>query len=223
MPPTEEQITVLLEAYAARKHELSIFMDGIRKWFDEHPSLRQPIEPSIHSVKARLKDPEHLKGKIPRKWAESGPITTDNLFDRITDLAGVRVLHLYQEQFGRIHRGILEKIDVAKDWSLHEPPKAYSWDPEGRSFFEHLGIAVEIKESFYTSVHYVVRPRADSPLCCEIQVRTLFEEIWGEIDHTLNYPGPCPIAACREQLLVLAKLVGAGSRLVDSVFRSWKA
>jgi putative GTP pyrophosphokinase len=64
------------------------------------------------------------------------------------------------------------------------------------------------------------RPRVDSPICCEIQVRTLFEEIWGEVDHALNYPNVSDNLACREQLRVLAKLVGAGSRLVDSIFRT---
>lgn len=115
------------------------------------------------------------------------------------------------------------KIHKQKDWTLVEPPKAYTWDPESKQFFESLEIGVEIKESYYTSVHYVVRPRLDSPLCCEIQVRTLFEEIWGEVDHTLNYPTKSENLACREQLKVLAKLVGAGSRLVDSIFRSEKS
>ncbi len=97
---------------------------------------------------------------------------------------------------------------------------AYTWDPESKQYFEGLGINVQVKESFYTSVHYLVRPRPDSDLCCEIQVRTLFEEIWGEVDHAINYPDPSSNLSCREQLRVLAKLVGAGSRLVDSIFRS---
>jgi len=53
-----------------------------------------------------------------------------------------------------------------------------------------------------------------------VQVRTLFEEIWGEVDHALNYPTPTETISCREQLKVLAKLVGAGSRLVDSIFKA---
>ena len=71
-----------------------------------------------------------------------------------------------------------------KDWFLPEPVNAYTWDPESKEFFEELGVKVEIKESFYTSVHYLVKPRRDSPICCEIQVGTLFEEIWGDVDHS---------------------------------------
>jgi len=76
-----------------------------------------------------------------------------------------------------------------------------------------------VKESFYTSIHYVVKPRKDSEVSCEIQVRTLFEEIWGEIDHAINYPHPTDSLSCREQIRVLARLVGAGSALADSIFR----
>ena len=49
----------------------------------------------------------------------------------------------------------------------------------------------------------------------------LFEEIWGEIDHTINYPYPTEIVACKEQLRVLAKLVSTGTRLADSIFRTY--
>ena len=221
--PTEQELVDILHAYDDIEHDLGIFMDGIRKWFDEHRRLRRPHSSIVHSVKSRLKDRNHLKEKIARKWDDENPINAKNVFEKITDLAGVRVLHLYQDQFPLIHVEILEKIHKQKDWTLVEPPKAYTWDPESKQFFESLEIGVEIKESYYTSVHYVVRPRMDSPLCCEIQVRTLFEEIWGEVDHTLNYPTKSENLACREQLKVLAKLVGAGSRLVDSIFRSEKS
>lgn len=215
----EQNIEEALKAYEDKKHELSIFMGGVGQWFSSHPKLSSGGTPVIHSVKTRLKNGDHLKDKLLRKWDDAYPINGANIFQRITDLAGTRVLHLYQDQFSIIHKEILAKVD-AKDWYLPEPPKAYTWDPESRKFFEDLGVALQVKESFYTSVHYLVRPREDSPLCCEIQVRTLFEEIWGEVDHMINYPTPSVNLSCREQLRVLAKLVGAGSRLVDSIFRS---
>lgn len=209
-----------LAAFDERFHELSIFMNGIERWFATHPRLSTGPFPLVHSVKSRLKNRDHLRDKIARKESEGTPIDATNLFSRITDLAGVRVLHLYQEQARVIHEEILDKVDNKRDWVLNEDPKAYTWDPESTDFFVGMGLEVKLKDTFYTSVHYVVRPRADSPLCCEIQVRTLFEEIWGEVDHALNYPKPTDIVACREQLRVLTKVVGAGSRLVDSIFRT---
>ena len=54
------------------------------------------------------------------------------------------------------------------------------------------------------------KPKHDSYVCCEIQVRTLFEEIWGEIDHSINYPESTQSKTCKEQLRVLSKLVSTG-------------
>ncbi|MEG0378647.1 MAG: hypothetical protein RR614_09240, partial [Eubacterium sp.] len=108
-----------------------------------------------------------------------------------------------------------------KEWILAEAPKAYTWDPESRKFYENLEINTEVKDSFYTSVHYLIKLNNGNNLCCEIQVRTLFEEIWGEIDHAINYPHPIDSVACSEQLKVLSKLISTGTRLSDSIFKSY--
>lgn len=63
-------------------------------------------------------------------------------------------------------------------------------------------------------------PKENSPIKCEIQVRTLYEEIWGEIDHYINYPYPTDSIACKEQLRVLSKLSVTGKRLADSILNS---
>lgn len=113
---------------------------------------------------------------------------------------------------------IRRKIEEG-DWFFAERPKVYTWDPEAVAFFANFDLDISEKSTSYTSVHYLVRPREDSPMCCEIQVRTLFEEIWGEVDHQINYPKPTDSVACREQIKVLSKIVGAGSRLLDSLRR----
>lgn len=197
--------------------EFELFMEGISGLFRKHPKISTGSFPVVHSVKSRIKSNDHLLDKIQRKIKLGREITKANCFDEITDFAGVRILHLRQDDFGKIKEVIDAKI-AAGDWYLVEQPIAYTWDPEYEKFFVDLGCRCERKDSFYTSVHFVVRPRQDSPLSCEIQVRTLFEEIWGEIDHSLNYPHPTAAASCHEQLRVLAKVVGAGSRLVTSIY-----
>ncbi|MBL7230690.1 MAG: RelA/SpoT domain-containing protein [Pseudomonas sp.] len=210
------------------EHELALFKDQVLLWFERHPRLSKCKPPIIHSVRHRLKEKSHLADKVIRKLIpdpESHQIEIEASWDSeetflsFTDLAGVRVLLLHQRQFESVHTEINKKIQSG-DWFFYESPKAYTWDPDSAEYFVSLGIETKVKESHYTSVHYVIRPRKDSLLACEIQVRTLFEEIWGEVDHTLNYPHPTNNIACKEQLRVLAKVVGAGSRLVDSIFNS---
>lgn len=227
--PVEEQTMVQAEEFAPviehyrseqTQFMLQQFMRQVKDFFELNPVLHKQPFPVIHSVKARTKDPEHLRDKLNRKKNKGVLVDAENLFVEVTDLVGVRVLHLYQDQFEAIHKEIMGKVSLG-DWVLGEDPKAYTWDPETKEYFERQGIQTEIKESYYTSVHYLVRPNNTNPMCCEIQVRTLFEEIWGEIDHAINYPHKTESIACAEQIRVLSKLVSTGTRLSDAIFRSY--
>lgn len=211
----------VIQFYVDNTHRFQQFQASVETFFSKHRVLNSKPLPVIHSFKSRLKDPDHLRDKIERKLSEGREITIGNLFTEITDLIGFRVLHLYQDQFPIIHEEIIKYVELG-DWSFVEPPKAYTWDPESKTMYDRIGIESTVKETYYTSVHYVVKPNNTNPnpICCEIQVRTLFEEIWGEIDHSINYPHPTKDIACKEQLRVLSKLVSTGTRLADSIFRT---
>jgi ppGpp synthetase/RelA/SpoT-type nucleotidyltranferase len=212
-------ITETIQAYKDKKFEYEQFLTGAVVFFQKHPELNKEPFPIIHSIKSRFKDSDHLEDKLKRKLKDGIVITKENIFSEITDLIGVRILHLYQDQFRFIHEAINKKIEN-NDWVFVEPPKAFTWDHESEQFYKSLNIQTELRESYYTSIHYLVKPNNANPICCEIQVRTLFEEIWGEIDHSINYPYQTNSVACREQLRVLSKLVLTGTRLADSIFRS---
>lgn len=154
--PTEQELADILSAYDEIEHDLGIFMDGIRKWFDEHRRLRRNHSSIVHSVKSRLKDRDHLKDKISRKWDGDCPISSENVFEIITDLAGVRVLHLYQDQFPKIHVEILDKIhksilrveampspDYVPVGPFTEPPKCVHDD------FKQIPDVVEAYRQYY--------------------------------------------------------------------------
>ncbi len=216
--PRKYEVDRLIATYVDRQDEFDYFRRQVSDFFLISKRFNSPPLPIVHSVKSRLKDIDHLREKIIRKWAD-GPITNETFFSRVTDFAGVRVLHLYSQQFESIHSAIGEHIQQGY-WHLHEPPVAYSWDPEATAYFTSLGVNAQTRDSYYTSIHYVVTPHAGTNLTCEIQVRTLFEEAWGEIDHALNYPKSTDSLACREQIRVLAKLASTGTRLADSIFAS---
>lgn len=220
MNPEENQFEETIRFYNGKEFELEQFLVGVVHFFEKNPRLNKKPFPIIHSIKSRFKDPEHLKDKLERKLAKGTTVTADNLFEEINDLIGVRILHLYQDQFPFIHNEILDKINSG-DWKFVEPPKAYSWDPETKTLYDGLEIETEIRDTYYTSVHYVIKPNNENRVCCELQVRTLFEEIWGEIDHSINYPHATENLACKEQLRVLSKLVSTGTRLADSIFRTF--
>ncbi len=217
----KEIVDQVIQLYIGEKHLFERFMNAVVDTFRLEPGLNKYGNPIIYTIKNRLKDVDHLRDKIERKWDNEYPLVPNNFFERVTDLAGVRVLHLYQDQFPYLHNLIQKQLSNG-DWFLHEKPVAYSWDPESSNFFQRFELESKVKDSYYTSIHYVVKPKEDSKICCEIQIRTLFEEIWGEIDHTINYPKPTENKSCKEQLRVLSKLVSTGTRLADSIFRTHK-
>jgi putative GTP pyrophosphokinase len=202
------------------QHNLSVF-DVLLKQLRsvvEHASL----QPLIHSVKSRVKDPEHLRDKLSRKMTqalEGGPefdYTPENLFRRVNDLVGVRLLHLHTRQMGDIHRILSDLLDEHRFGVIEA--SARTWDLESKAYFNSIGIKTRDSDSLYTSVHYIVDPQARTTRTAEIQVRTLGEEIWGEVDHTINYPQRSLSLSCREQLMALARVTSSCSRLVDSIF-----
>jgi ppGpp synthetase/RelA/SpoT-type nucleotidyltranferase len=192
------------------------FLPNLANTVRTHPLLK----PHVHSVKFRSKDPEHLLKKLLRKKQKlqgSKRITADNLFRKVNDLAGLRVLHLYTRQIADIDAALKTMFEESH-YKITEGPFARTWDDESRDYFSDLGIKIEKSPTLYTSVHYVIAPNRQ--FTCEIQVRTLMEEVWGEIDHAINYPDPSDSVACQEQLRALARATSSCSRLVDSIVAS---
>jgi putative GTP pyrophosphokinase len=209
----------ILKAYAEQHEKASLFRDQLITAL----SASQKLGILIHSIRSRMKDPEHLRDKLHRKIRKCKQekvrfdFTPENLLVKINDLVGVRVLHLYTRQIRQIDAALRE-IFSENQYEVIEGPCARTWDDESRQFFRECNIATLDSPSMYTSVHYVVSSASRTKVTAEIQVRTLMEEVWGEVDHTVNYPHPSDSVGCREQLKVLARATSTATRLVDSIF-----
>ena len=212
-------ITRLVDHYSANRRVIEVMLKQLADGILGSEKLMR----HVHSTKSRLKDPEHLERKLVRKALEakqSGEpfgITEQNLLYRINDLAGFRILHLHTRQVVEIDRE-LRKVLKEYRFPIFEEPSARTWDDENRDFFKSIGIKTLDSPRMYTSVHYVVESNSNTRMTCEVQVRTLAEELWGEVDHTMNYPVPSTVRACREQIKVLARVTSSCTRLVDSIF-----
>lgn len=141
---------------------------------------------NIKYLKSRIKDEDHLIEKIIRKKIEGVEITLENYKEKITDLIGVRALHLFKDEWELIHNFIVNNFETA------ENPIAYvrnGDNKEGENKFTEKGLSVQEHPRAYRSIHYVVKFKPAKQLhFIEIQVRTIFEEGWSEIDHIVRYP-----------------------------------
>jgi ppGpp synthetase/RelA/SpoT-type nucleotidyltranferase len=140
-----------------------------------------------------------------------------SLFQKIEDLAGIRLLHLHGSQMPDINRLIHIVVDEHR-YKLVRKPVAYTWDQEAADAFKAMGITPHNNPKSYTSVHYIIKANQKTDYRCELQVRTLMEELWGEVSHSVDYPEESESRACREQLKALARLTSGCTRLVDAIY-----
>ncbi len=191
------------------------------------------LKPYIHSAKYRTKDPDHLLEKLKRKELKRADVRKEdrtvplpaltnksNLLEHLDDLVGIRLLHLHTKQMTEIHPLIISIIELNR-YTIREEALVYIWDIESKAFFEGIGLRTIFREEMYTSVHYVVSPAARPEMKIELQIRTLMEEVWGEVSHSINYPVETQSESCQEQLRVLARLTSGCTRLVDSIFSTY--
>jgi ppGpp synthetase/RelA/SpoT-type nucleotidyltranferase len=179
----------------------------------------RPVE-TVHTVKTRIKSPDHLLEKIIRvKLADPGQEIHLGRYDRVvTDLVGVRALHLFKEDWALIHDFILQT------WELMEPPVAniHAEDlPAHIQAFRDRRCVIHRHPWGYRSVHYLIafERSKDKTLPVEIQVRTLLEEAWSEIDHYVRYSHPGDAGFCAPHLAELNRLTARADEVSSFIRR----
>jgi putative GTP pyrophosphokinase len=220
----KERVASAVSFYVSKRGLFETFAKSVMLAIDQHVDLPK----YTHFLKYRTKDPDHLEGKLYRKILEAKgagqnfEFSDSDLFEKITDLAGVRLIHLHTGQMKEIHKGIMDVIDEQK-YRLIEDPTANCWDVEYEKIYKDIGIVTRSRDTMYTTVHYVVESNQRTKITCELQVRTLMDEVWGEVSHRVNYPSESQNEVCKDQLKILARLTTGCTRLVDAIFKSHTA
>lgn len=179
----------------------------------DYVASRLSALPYVHSLKVRVKHPEHLVEKIIRKKLERPKLklTEKNYRTHITDLVGIRALHLFKDYWQPIHEF------VKSIWTLHEEPIAYvrKGDSEAvQNLFRASGCRVRSHKFGYRSVHYLIQSQPTKEVqLAEIQVRTLFEEGWSEIDHQIRYPRHSSDPQLADFLTIFNRLAGSADEM----------
>jgi len=179
--------------------------------------------PQIHTVKSRIKYPEHLIEKIIRKTIKgkksdpSYEINVSNYKSEIGDLIGIRALHLYKHQAADIDQ------TIRMNWNLHEKATIYHrlGDLTNEQYIDQENFQFLVHDAGYRSWHYVIKSQMTKVnYLAEIQVRTIFEEGWSEIDHQLRYPYDLDNKILNEQLLILNRISGGADELVNAILHT---
>lgn len=163
-----------------------------------------------HSIEARAKEVESFGDKAIKPSVEDPNAPKySNPLKEITDLTAVRIITFFPLTVEKVDNIIYEEFEV-----LEKNNKGELLEEE-----EKLG---------YQSVHYLVRLKRSrcelseyqrfSGLIAEIQVRTILQHAWAEIEHDIEYKSSITIpSAIRRRFMALAGLLEIADREFQSI------
>lgn len=213
---TEKQLEKIRESYVAGKAgSYSKKCEGTAQQL--LMTILSAIElRNIHSARYRIKTLDSLVVKYVKKKAllpkEPGtdyniekyrPMNKDNYYKIITDLIGIRILIRYQQQWRMVHDWICDNFmrtekpyitnwledyptGNAEDFIV-EKPKLYLRNESDVTLYQNENediFEVYNSKEGYNSLHYLLWYDGKY---VEIQVRTIYDEAWGECTHDLVY------------------------------------
>ena len=164
----------------------------------------------VHTLEARAKDLESFgrKAARPSEKDPEQPKYEDPLHE-ITDLAGVRVITLLLDDVERVNSHVEQQFNVLEK-------------------VNKTGLLIEEEKLGYHSVHYLVAfddARCALPeyaryagLTAEVQVRTIMQHAWAEIEHDIQYKAVETIPALiRRRFMALAGLLEIADREFQAI------
>ena len=207
--------------------------------------LNAELSNKVHSIRCRIKDPDHLAEKIIRNMCDKpdkyADINVDNYNKIITDLIGVRIIILDKGDWREVHNSLLQIFRNLPDRYIKLPEDtARNYDIYSKEANEKGN---EFKNSYHAEKPVVYITSEDDRILYrdenlkvdnskthyqsihyiiryksvyfEIQVRTLFEEGWLEFDHRIKYPYDQNNKRKQEFAGVLSSLAVAADRLIS--------
>jgi putative GTP pyrophosphokinase len=164
----------------------------------------------VHSIEARAKEANSFFKKTI-KPSESDPNKPkyQNPLREITDLAGARVITFFLRTIEVVEKIISDEFQVLE-------------------IIDKTNILQEQERFGYQSIHYIVRLRenrtslpeysAFTGLVGEIQVRTILQHSWAEIEHDIQYKSVATIpSSIKRRFMSLAGLLEIADREFQAI------
>jgi ppGpp synthetase/RelA/SpoT-type nucleotidyltranferase len=201
------RLQLLIEEYGKRRPLYQEFAEVVRFILQEElhsKSIR------VHSIEVRAKSIESFQRKVSQP-RESGPeeAAREDPLAMITDLAGVRIITFFITTLAEVDRLLHEQFEVLEIDNKSETLK-------------------EANKVGYHSVHYLVKLLPNrtelaeysrfTDLVAEIQVRTILQHAWAEIEHDIQYKSVEVMpTAIRRRFIMLAGLLELADREFQAI------
>jgi ppGpp synthetase/RelA/SpoT-type nucleotidyltranferase len=190
----KHQREAILISFLNEKEKYKKLAEYIVQLIQDDPS--SPKE-SLHTIIYRIKDELRLIEKINglNKELEAGvpPIVAENYQASVGDLLGVRIICLRLSD--------VVKVEAYLKLLSEENILSFLKGPDHKKSFilpvnpgDSIPDDIDLRYSGYSSIHYQIElgANSDAPpglkgLLFELQLRTILEEAWSEIDHKYRY------------------------------------
>lgn len=196
---------------------------AFRTYYDENAALMEGAKASFMTllrsllaggeyaaatVTGRLKDREECIRKFGRKYRESleKSETDYEIKDHITDLIGLRLVCLYEDDVEPISAIVRDQFDVIE--VTDKIARIESTENE----FGYKGLHLDLRLGAARAVMPEYAPFA--PFRFELQIRTIVQDSWSALDHKIKYKKSIP-ADLKRRINTLAALF----ELADREFR----
>lgn len=190
-----QELRPVYDAYAGKIKE--ILLDGI------------PVDCPVHSIEFRAKAPESFKKKACKRGKDGVTAKYASPLTEITDLAGIRVIVFFPKSLAQVHRAIESDFEITEMKDLGEERIA-----QGK-----FG---------YKSIHYLVKLRPDRTklpeyrkfkgLTAEVQVRTILQHAWAEMEHDIQYKSTEQIpSSIQRRFIALAGMLEIADREFQAI------
>ena len=158
------------------------------------PQLIHEAGVKLQSIECRPKSRESLQAKLARPGKSYGTLTD------VTDLSGIRIITYFAVEVDQVAEILNKEFDIDFDHSVDKRV----FDDADRFGYKSLHYVVSLLPSRAELPEY--RPFRD--LKAEIQVRTVIQHAWAEIEHDLGYKSEAAVPReIKRRLFRLAALL----------------
>jgi len=181
----------VLQWWFVERERYEKLSNEILRLFDAELDPRVPAD-NLYTMRSRLKHDDRLLEKVDSHFQGAAPVVAKTP-QIVADLLGLRLICLRLADVDRV-KDFVGALEKEGQLDFVTPPE------EKKTFILPVnpGDAIpgnlDLQYTGYSSIHYQVRLGPSAPaatvlsgLEAEIQVRTILEEAWGEIDHKYRY------------------------------------
>lgn len=165
----EERVQKLLSDFKNERNRFKIYSRKLKKIIKDILDADKSIR--VNEISSRVKEKSSFKNKIAKDFKYS------SLSD-VTDISGLRIICYFDSDIDKIAKLIENDFDV--DYENSVDKRKAKDDSFG---YKSLHFVVQLKENRLTLTEY-------SPfrgLKSEIQIRSILQHAWAEIEHDLGY------------------------------------